>query len=285
MKDCTLFNKYSRFQCWGSGSGSVCFWDSRIRILIRKSQVRIRLQILPSPSKSSKQNVNFYCFVTSSWLFIFEEWFKCTSVLNPDPDLYDPYVLGLPDPLGRGTDPRIRIRSLIRTTMSRIPYTVRLECKTDIRHNFKTLKIITVLFLSERRHCPPYRLGDGSPQADPHPPGDRHQRRSPQQAGRDGARHCAQKEPHRNSGHTAGRSAAETSRSASGQTSWSASGQTCRRHWWGLTEGSVQYSRAAQSQWLWSDRVDGHWGRQGLPAAAPFNGGSGDAVSARENSE
>jgi hypothetical protein len=37
-----------RNQCCGSGSvsvGSVCFWVSRIRIRIRKSQVWIRLRI------------------------------------------------------------------------------------------------------------------------------------------------------------------------------------------------------------------------------------------------
>ncbi len=37
MKDCTLFNKYCRFKCLGSGFGSVefvCFWASRIRIRI-----------------------------------------------------------------------------------------------------------------------------------------------------------------------------------------------------------------------------------------------------------
>ncbi len=34
------------------------------------------------------------CFVTSLWLLIFEEWWKCTRAPDPDPhpDPYDPYV-------------------------------------------------------------------------------------------------------------------------------------------------------------------------------------------------
>jgi hypothetical protein len=39
--------------------GSVGFWASRIR----KSRVRIR--VIPSSSKNSKKNLDFYCFVTS----------------------------------------------------------------------------------------------------------------------------------------------------------------------------------------------------------------------------
>ncbi len=49
-----------------------------------------------SSSKINKKNLDFYCFVTSLWLFIFE------------------------DPLVRGMDPRIRIFIRIRTRMSRI---------------------------------------------------------------------------------------------------------------------------------------------------------------------
>jgi hypothetical protein len=48
--------------------------------------------ILPSSSKNSEENLDLYCFVNSSWLFIFEEWCKCTSVPNPHPDPQDPYV-------------------------------------------------------------------------------------------------------------------------------------------------------------------------------------------------
>jgi hypothetical protein len=58
------------YQCCGSGSGSTgstCFWVSWIRI-----------RILLSLSKYSKKNLDFYCFVTSFWLFIFEKWRKST---------------------------------------------------------------------------------------------------------------------------------------------------------------------------------------------------------------
>jgi hypothetical protein len=46
------------------GSGSECFWASRIRI---------RLRILLSSSKNSKKNLDSYYFVTSLCLFIFEK--------------------------------------------------------------------------------------------------------------------------------------------------------------------------------------------------------------------
>jgi hypothetical protein len=45
-------------QRYGSGSGSTCFWTSRIRILL-------------SSSKNSKKNLDFFCLVTSFGLFIF----------------------------------------------------------------------------------------------------------------------------------------------------------------------------------------------------------------------
>ncbi len=54
--------------------GSVSFGASRIRI--RQSEIRLWIRILRSSSK--KVNLYFYCFVTSWWLFIFEEWCKCT---------------------------------------------------------------------------------------------------------------------------------------------------------------------------------------------------------------
>ncbi len=59
-------------QCCGSGSesgstGSTCFWSSWMRI-----------RILLSLSKNSTKNLDFYCIVTSFWLFIFEKWCKCT---------------------------------------------------------------------------------------------------------------------------------------------------------------------------------------------------------------
>ncbi len=52
------------------------------------SNVPIRLRILPSSSKNSKKNLEFYCFLTCQWLLIFEEYLKCTSVPNPHSDLY-----------------------------------------------------------------------------------------------------------------------------------------------------------------------------------------------------
>ncbi len=70
---CTaLSGKFESFimnlnQCCGSESvGSICFWAFRIRIL-------------QSSSKNSKKNINYYCFVTSLWLFIFENWCKFGS--------------------------------------------------------------------------------------------------------------------------------------------------------------------------------------------------------------
>ncbi len=44
-------------QCYGSGS--VCFWASRIRHYF------VRIRILPSTSQNSKKNLDFYYFVTS----------------------------------------------------------------------------------------------------------------------------------------------------------------------------------------------------------------------------
>ncbi len=71
-------NTKGNMQCCGSGfesgSGSTCFWVSWIRIRIHQSEVwiRIRIWILLSPSKISKKNFYSYCFVTSFWLFLFE---------------------------------------------------------------------------------------------------------------------------------------------------------------------------------------------------------------------
>ncbi len=65
---------HSIFQC--SGSASVCFWTSWIHIRICNLIVRSRIRILPSTSKKIKKSLDFYCFVTSFWLFILEEWWK-----------------------------------------------------------------------------------------------------------------------------------------------------------------------------------------------------------------
>ncbi len=45
---------------------------------VSQRYIRIRIRILPSSNKNSKNTLNFYCFVTSSWLFICKEWCKCT---------------------------------------------------------------------------------------------------------------------------------------------------------------------------------------------------------------
>jgi hypothetical protein len=58
------------WQCCGSGSGSTCFWVSRIRTRIHLSEVWIRIRILlwirilPSSCKNSKKNLDSYYFVT-----------------------------------------------------------------------------------------------------------------------------------------------------------------------------------------------------------------------------
>ncbi len=57
------------------GSGSVCVWASRIRIYhylygYRSGSFHHKTKIV--------RKLCFYCFVTSLWLFIFEEWCNCT---------------------------------------------------------------------------------------------------------------------------------------------------------------------------------------------------------------
>ncbi len=50
----------------GSGSVIICT-DSSLFVWI-----------LPPTSKNNKKNLDFYCFLTSFWHFIFEDWCKCT---------------------------------------------------------------------------------------------------------------------------------------------------------------------------------------------------------------
>ncbi len=76
-----------RIRIWIQIRRILMFFATRIRIRIR---LLIRLLILPSSSKNSKKNLDFYCFVTSLWLFIFEEWCKYTSVTDPDPYVFVP---------------------------------------------------------------------------------------------------------------------------------------------------------------------------------------------------
>jgi hypothetical protein len=54
---------WARLQC--SGSGSTCFWASRIRIHYPEVWIRLRIRILLSSSKNSKKNLDSHCFVTS----------------------------------------------------------------------------------------------------------------------------------------------------------------------------------------------------------------------------
>ncbi len=50
---------------YGNKLKTRCFWASWFRILL-------------SSSKNSKKNLHFSCFLNSSWLFIFEKWWKCS---------------------------------------------------------------------------------------------------------------------------------------------------------------------------------------------------------------
>ncbi len=109
-------------QCWGSASGSICFWASWISIRIRMLKVRIR--ILPSSSKNSKK--------TMISTFLLGDFFQhFLSLKNYVPLMYQcsesasgsrsvgsiffwAFRILLTDPLVRGTDPRIWIRIRIR---------------------------------------------------------------------------------------------------------------------------------------------------------------------------
>ncbi len=75
----TLENSHS--SSLSGSTGSTCFWASRIQIRVHLSEVWIRIRILLSSSRNSKKNLDFYCFVTSFWLFIFGKWCKCSSFL------------------------------------------------------------------------------------------------------------------------------------------------------------------------------------------------------------
>jgi hypothetical protein len=121
--------------------------------------------------------------VTSLWLFVFEEWYTCTSVLDPDP--YDLYVFR---PLGsasgsvsqiRGMDPRIRIRIRIHTKMSRIRntgykwYPVHLSLNTDpgigvSPSSVLSKKLMCAIHLFTRTDSDLIRPGSGSDPVKPY---------------------------------------------------------------------------------------------------------------------
>jgi hypothetical protein len=65
VTECTLY----QFSGYESGSGSTCFWTTRIRIY----QSNVWIRILLSSRNNSKKNLDSYCFVTSFGLFIFDK--------------------------------------------------------------------------------------------------------------------------------------------------------------------------------------------------------------------
>ncbi len=106
-------------QCCGSGSGSTgstCFWASWIRILI-----------LLSLTKNSKKNLDFYCF-----FLLLLDFFKISILLASWTSLMK---MQIPDPLVRGMDPRIRIR----TKMSWIRSTGLMYHLFFFRHTFRRI--------------------------------------------------------------------------------------------------------------------------------------------------
>ncbi len=129
----TIHNRYSQkflkkireyhpSQCCRSGSASISFWA----LGHRYGSVSGSGSFHSSPK--NKKNLDFYCFVTSLWLFIFEEWCKRNVPLFRFPiRVWILMFLGLPDPhpdpLVRATDPRIQIRNY--TKMSRIRNTAK----------------------------------------------------------------------------------------------------------------------------------------------------------------
>ncbi len=75
-----LSRRMSVNQCsvFGSGSRSVCFYPNGSSGSVIYLYGSGSGRILSSTSKKMKKNLDFYCFATSLWLFIFEEWCKCT---------------------------------------------------------------------------------------------------------------------------------------------------------------------------------------------------------------
>ncbi len=75
--------------CLGQEESSVClnseqndFNDANnvsglFFLYVIRNRIRLGIRILPSLNKNIKKNLYFYCFVTSLWLFVFNEWCKC----------------------------------------------------------------------------------------------------------------------------------------------------------------------------------------------------------------
>ncbi len=119
--------------------------------LVTNSQVRTRIR--PSSSKNSKKSIDLYCFVTSIWLFICEEWCKYTSVPNPHPD---PHVIrcqryGSEDPDPYHTDLQhcySSPRSLIlRPCVAHSIFSPRKMCQIVSLWNLISFLLLTVLSL------------------------------------------------------------------------------------------------------------------------------------------
>ncbi len=126
-KQITMATLHLREQCSGS-VGYVCFYSSRstsgsVIYLYRSGSIH--------QQEKMTKNLDFYYFVTSLWLFIFEEWCKCTFKKDKHRELDKKIIfcwhLEGPwwkeqdtesDPVVKGTDSRIQIR--IRTKISRI---------------------------------------------------------------------------------------------------------------------------------------------------------------------
>jgi hypothetical protein len=94
FKHCAFFQDYLQCSRFGAGFGSISFWASGIRIL-------------QSSGKKSKKTLDFYCFMTSLWLFI------CDNVDVPQ-KLRKTFFVGILKVTDEKSRIQIRIRSRIR---------------------------------------------------------------------------------------------------------------------------------------------------------------------------
>jgi hypothetical protein len=144
----------TRGQYWGSGSASwsvdsVCFWACRIRLPQVRIRLRIRLRILPSSSKNSIKAL----ISSVLWLLLPVPGSASGSGSVGSlcfPGFPDPR----PDPLVRGTDPRIRIHIRIRTKMSWIPNTARRYVNAfNLYRLFKYIFLIVWFTILDKKGC------------------------------------------------------------------------------------------------------------------------------------
>ncbi len=73
-----LRKQYIYYVLWSCGSGSVRRIPMFLYLPDPDLLLFVLIRILPSSSKISKKSLDFYCFATSLWLFIFGDWWKCT---------------------------------------------------------------------------------------------------------------------------------------------------------------------------------------------------------------